>query len=58
VATLKDELIDYENKRANDRQETLELLANDKKFMAALEEYGGEFRKGYDTLITLRSKNR
>jgi hypothetical protein len=54
VATLKDELIDWENKRANDRQETLELLANDKKFMAALEEYGGEFRKGYDTLITLR----
>jgi len=41
---------------ANDRQETLELLANDKKFMAALKEYGGEFRKGYDTLILLSNK--
>ena len=38
---LKDELIDWESKRANERQETLELLANDKKFMAALKEYGG-----------------
>jgi len=56
VATLKDELIHWENKRANDRQETLELLANDKKFMAALKEYSGEFRKGYDTLILLSNK--
>jgi hypothetical protein len=56
VATLKGELIDWENKRANDRQETLELLASDKKFMAALKEYGGEFRKGYDTLILLSNK--
>ncbi|MFY9872119.1 MAG: hypothetical protein WAK17_20605 [Candidatus Nitrosopolaris sp.] len=54
VATLKDELIDWEAKRANDRQETLELLANDRKFVAALEEYGGEFRKGYDALMRLR----
>jgi hypothetical protein len=58
VATLKNELIDWRDERANDRQETLELLANDKKFMAALEKYGGEFQKGYDTLITLRSKHR
>jgi hypothetical protein len=58
VATLKDELIDWRDKKANDRQETLELLANDTKFMLALEEYGGEFRKGYDALITLRCNKR
>lgn len=62
VATLNDELIDWRykvlHKRPNDRQETLELLANDKKFMTVLEEYGGEFRKGYDALITLRTSKR
>lgn len=58
VATLKNELIDWRNKRANDRQETLKLLANDKKFMAALEKYGREFRQGYDALIALKNDRR
>jgi hypothetical protein len=50
AATLKNE-DDWRDERANDRQETFQLLANDKKFMAALEKHGGEFRKGYDTLL-------
>jgi hypothetical protein len=54
---MKDELLSWRVNKTNDREQTLHLLANDKKFMDALEEYGGELREGYETLITLRSKH-
>lgn len=57
VATMKGELLSWRVNKTNDREQTLDLLANDKKFMNALEEYGGELREGYETLITLRSKH-
>ncbi|MGC2682016.1 MAG: hypothetical protein WA323_09115 [Candidatus Nitrosopolaris sp.] len=57
LATAKDELIGWRDQKENDRQETLELLANDKKFLTVLKEYGEEFLKCYDMLITL-SKHR
>ena len=58
LATMKEELLSWRRQTADDREETLELLTKDKKFISALEEYGGEFRKGYDTFITLSSKPR
>lgn len=62
VATFKEDLIDWHDfgldRRRHDRDETFNLLANDSRFMNALKEYGGEFLKGYEKLIELKSEPR